>query len=278
MVVRDDLQDSVLYDDAPDLSETSQLELKDGLIDWEIEDASRIAPLTKGVMIVTGAPRSGKDLFGNWLSWKIKRYFKDKRILRDERPRRLFGSYIPFNPLMLQQDLARMKEVANGKGTYNDKVSQLDNMAKEWMTFKGEVLLKNAVLYLTEFGGYMYNREPFNPMNRLLGRILRMWGHLDLLVIGTTQQKHELDRYTCIPFITHEVRCKWSLKYRNTGLYNIYPQRYITTTGALEMSSKTISLSIDGGKSRPELDGKRYFDLFNSKSAPQISPKLKIED
>ena len=269
--------DQSLFDDDPDLEESSSLQLNDGLTAEDIGLARLIAPFSKGVIIVTGAPRSGKDMFGNWLAYQVRRLFRGKKVLRDEKPRRLFGAYIPFNEFILNQDIARMKEVADGKGSKTSKSAEMDRLADDWLKTKGEFLLQNAVLYLTEFGRYMYNREPFNPMNRLLGRILRMWGHLDLLVIGTTQMRKELDRFTCLPFVTSEVRCKWSLKNSDVGLYNIHPEKTVTSGGAVAMGGKVIPIRLNGRIPRKELGGKRLFDLWNSKSAPQITPTIKIE-
>ncbi len=270
---------SVVYDDSPDILETGQLELMPGLTAKEIIEAEWMATLSKGVMIVTGEPRSGKDLFGNVFSWKMKRYF-GKEILRDEAPRSHFGNYIPFNRGTVNDDLQEMAEVLAEKNnnTNRTKMQKMSMLADEWLEHTGNALLKNKVLYLTEFGGYMHNRAPMSPMNIFLGRILRRWGHLDLLVIGTTQLKHELDKYTCLPWVTHEVRCKWSFAIPNTGLYHIHRVRTVTSAGAISVRRKMIRYVIDGGESREVLDGKRYFDLFNSKSAPMIKPSLTMKE
>lgn len=267
----------LLYDDSPDLEERGLVELVEGLTEEEMQEAlTIIAPLSKGVMIVTGAPRSGKDLFGNTFAWKMKTYLKGRKVLRDEIPREAFGEYTLFNPTTLGEELMEMEELLEEeldkrkltrKRVSNRVLSHImSNIADRWLEYKGNDLLRNTVLYLTEFSGYMYNRAPFNPMNVFLGRILRRWGHYDMLIIGTTQVKDELDKRTCLPYVTHEVRCSWSKTRLNTGLYNIYRTRTITRTGALEVSHRPIPYFIDGGKPRERLGGKRYFDLFNSKS------------
>lgn len=274
-------KDGIKYDNSPGLEERGNLELADDLTDSELDEAINIiAPLSKGVMIVTGAPRSGKDLFGNVFSWKLKNYFKNRKVLRDEIPREPYGEYELFNPTTLAVDLGDM-EMQLMEELENNNISRkrasnrmleymMSNIADQWLEYKGNDLLRDAVIYLTEFSGYMYNRAPFNPMNVFLSRILRRWGHYDLLVIGTTQQKAELDKKTCLPFVTHEVRCRWSKTKQNVGLYNIYRTRMITKNGALEVSGKRIPYMIDGGLPRERLDGLRYFDIFNSKSAYNI--------
>lgn len=268
------LRNRPYYDDAPDLMETGELTLAEGLSDAEYEEAMWMASLSRGVMIVTGSPRSGKDLFGNVFAWKMKRYF-NKQILRDEAPRRLFGDYIPFDRNTINEDIQEMEEIILERSTNKVKIQRMSMLADDWLEHKGNKILRNNVLYLTEFGGYMDRRRPMNPMNIFLSRILRRWGHLDLLVIGTTQLKSELDIHRCTPFVTHEARCKWSMLRENTGNYAIVRVKTITPTGAVEIGGKPIQYRIDGGLPREVLGGKRYFDLYNSKSAPVSIPAVR---
>ena len=73
-------------------------------------------------------------------------YFPWKRLLRDERPRELFGLYAGlFNEEVLHEDLAKVREVAVGlRTTEHDKA--LEKAADTWVTKKGVVLLKNSIL------------------------------------------------------------------------------------------------------------------------------------
>jgi len=141
---------------------------------------------------------------------------------------------------------------------------RMTSLAEQWLNKIGEEKLTGGVLFSTEFWRYMHNREPFNPMGIILGAILKRWRHLDLLVIGNAPKRHELDRYSCLPYVTSEVKSSW-LGHNKAG-YRIFPTTYVGERGVLRLSGKPIPIKIDGGKPRDFLDGKRYFDLFVSKS------------
>ena len=249
-----------LFDDE-DAYASDAHELNDGLLPHEIEDAARIAAISRGVMLVTGMPGAGKDLFSNILSYKIKKYFTGRHVVRDERPRSLFGIYTPFNEDMLLEDAKRMEQVAKGEGAHKqmeDKTTgtadQLIRQRGRWNTKGGEVLLQNSVQYYSEFWRYLHNRRPFNPMGIMLGGVLKIWRHLDTLIIGVCQQLHELDKYSCQPYATYEVRCSWSSTRQYTGRYQLRKVRYISSTGVFEMgSSKPTTIWLDGNKPRPVL-------------------------
>ena len=183
---RNRLLDDDLFDDAAGYDNDVGVQFADGLTPNEKEQATKLYNLFNelwGVCIVVGDPGTGKDTFGNYLAYTIKRYFPWKRILRDEKPRRLFGEYAGlFNEQVLSEDLKRMREVAKGVGiTKVDEV--MEKAADEWVAKEGSVLLKNSVLYLTEFWKYVYNREPHSPMNKTMGGIHKMKRHLDLSLI-----------------------------------------------------------------------------------------------
>lgn len=212
-----------------------------------------------GVCIVLGDPGAGKDLFGNWVTWKMKRLFPWKRMIRDERPRKLFGHFDGlFNENVLKDDLMRMKQVAKERKradiTVGDAIGQ---EADVWANSKGEVLLKNSVLYLSEYWRYCYRREPNAPINRTMGAIHKVKRHLDCLIIGTAQKANELDRFTTLPWIDWQVYCLRS-KYNKSGFtFFIQRVKYDVRQDKLLAMSRFFPLSIDAGKPRAELgDGK----------------------
>jgi len=246
-----------LFDD-DEAASYSDIELNDGLITREIEEAARLVPFSKGIMAVTGMPGQGKDLLGTVLSYKIKRYFKARHAVRDERPRSLYGIYAPFNEGTLLQAMARLESIAKGEVSKEAKtkaeLDKLNGQIAKWHSKEGEVMMQMAVAHLCEFWRYMHNRRPHNPMGVAIGGWLKTWRHLDCLIIGTTQQLHELDAISCQPYITHEVRCSWSTTRPNTTECKVYKVRYISTRGIYEMGSrKPTTIWVDGGKQRPEL-------------------------
>jgi len=210
-----------------------------------------------GVCIVVGDPGTGKDLFGNYLSYTIKRYFPWKRILRDERPRRLFGNYAGlFNEEVLQSDLSNMRAIAKGKSATQIDAA-METFADDWVKGAGEVMLKNSLLYLTEFWRYCYNREPHNPMNKTMGAIHKVKRHLDCLILGTVQLPTELDKKTCLPWVDWKVICTHSAINKTGFTYFVQKVHYDARTEILVNIGKPFPISIDAGKPKTYLgDGK----------------------
>ena len=249
-----------LYDNTTGYDEEVGVKLAPNLSQEETRRATVLYNLFNGlwgVCIVVGDPGTGKDLFGNYLTYRIKRYFPWKRILRDEKPRLCYGAYAGlFNENVLQSDLGRMRELA--KGTAATKLDAvLDKAADDWVTSTGQVLLKNSVLYLTEFWRYCYRREPHNPMNKTMGGIHKVKRHLDCLILGTVQLPSELDRKTCLPWVDWRVTCTRSNVNKTRFTYFIEKVRYDRRMDLLVAVSKPFSVSFDAAKPRSYIgDGK----------------------
>jgi len=284
--------DDNLYDESPEYGDdVYDFNLNPDLTDEEIEDAMFWSKFMRGIMLVSGPAGSGKGLFAIMLAWKMRYYF-GKTIMLDYRPRRIFGKYHPFNQQVLVDQISRMSQVATGevqqeiaktKGGTEENPT-LDGMTREWIATSGKVFLQNSVLCLDEFKNYMYKRRPHNPMGITLGHIFDIWRHLDILIVGMTIDQSELDRYSCIPKLTTEVRCSWLTEHtiQKYGLApyscmaTIYPLRYVGTAGegVLEVSGKAHRVIVEGGKPRERLGGKRWVDLYNTKDAKIIqAPK-----
>jgi len=249
-----------LYDTTAGYDEEIGVRLPSGLSPEDVQRATILYNLFNGlwgVCIVVGDPGSGKDLFGNYITYRVKIYFPWKRILRDERPRELYGPYAGlFNEEVLQVELAKMRAVAKGAGaTQVDAV--MEKAADVWVTSKGVVLLKNSVLYLTEYWRYCYNREPHNPMNKTMGGIHKQKRHLDSLIIGTAQLATELDKKTCLPWVDWRVTCARSRVNKTRFTYFIEKVKYDHRMDMLIAISKPFSISFDAGKPRSYIgDGK----------------------
>lgn len=249
-----------LFDDGLGYDDDRPVRLAPGLTEMERKQASALYYLFNelwGVCIVKGDPGSGKDTFGNWLAYMCKRYYPWKRILRDERPRTLFGEYDGlFNEYVLSSDLAKMREIAKGVG-FAQKGGVLEKAADDWVTAKGAVMLQNSVLYLTEYYRYCYNREPHNPMNKTMGGIHKMKRHLDCFIIGTIQLPSELDTKTCLPWVDWQVTCVKS-KVNPTGFtFFVEGVKYEPRSDLLVPTTKPFAIPLDAGKPRKFIgDGK----------------------
>lgn len=250
-----------LYDESSGYDDETGIEFAPGLSVDEIKQATMIYRIFNelwGLALIVGDPGHGKDIFGNVISYKTKRYFPWKRILRDEMPRELFGPYAGlFNEEVLSEDLARMRAVAKGKKTIREQVAAIEKAVDDWVSERGQVLLKHSLLYLTEFWRYCYNREPHAPMNKTMGGIHKEKRHLDCLILGTVQQISDLDRFTCLPWVDWQVTCNRSVT-NNTGFfYLIQRVKYDRRMMVLRPIGPAYSMAFDGGKPRTYLgDGK----------------------
>jgi len=257
-ITRTKLTDSDLFDETLGYEDEASVQLAEGLTPGEANQAKILYTLFNelwGLCLVVGPPGAGKDCFGNWLSYTLKRYFPWKRILRDEKPRKLYGEYAGlFNESVLAEDLARMRAIASGVGI-TQLGMVLEKAADDWVTSKGQVLLKNSVLYLTEFWRYCYKREPHNPMNKTMGGIHKEKRHLDCLILGTTQQVEDLDRFTCLPWVDWKVICsRASPKVNKTGfVFWVQKVRYDKRMMVLLSIGRPFPIAVDAGKPRSYL-------------------------
>jgi hypothetical protein len=256
-----------LYDNTVGYDDEAGVRLAPGLSPDDIRRATILYNLFNGlwgVAIVVGDPGTGKDLFGNYLTYRMKRYFPWKRVLRDEKPRPVYGPYAGlFNEDVISSELSKMRDLAKGAGiTRIDDV--LEKAADDWVTGSGQVLLKNSILYLTEYWRYCYNREPHNPMNKTMGGIHKVKRHLDCLILGTIQLATELDKKTCLPWIDWRVTCTRSTVNKTRFTYFIEKVKYDRNKDILLATSKPFSISFDAGKPRSYIgDGKIHILKHN---------------
>ncbi len=274
------IKEENLFDYTGDGDELYKDGLRPLLAEWEIDDAMKMKRFIRGVMLVLGDPGSGKGLFGNTVAWKIKRYFAGRKALLDYKPRPAFGLYLPFDEEFLHNELGKMAEFSKVKGELPNEIDRKDKkridtvkgVAEKWVTSKeAEVYLSNSVLVLEEFKRYMHNRRPMNPMGITIGHIITWWRHLDILILGMTPYKREIDAISCLPYVTHEVRCSWESS-GTAGRYSIYQTQWVSSKGVLRVSARPFTMRIDGAMEREVLGNKCYFELYNSKFLPSIGP------
>jgi len=242
-----------LFDESAGYDEDVGIRLATGLSDEEKRQAKALYRLFNelwGVCIMVGDPGAGKDVLGNYLSHTIPRYFPSKRLLRDEKPRELFGRYHGmFNEDVLREDIARMKQAAVGvSATKIDAV--MESVADAWAKGAGTVLLQNSILYLTEYYNYCYRRNPHSPMNKTMGAIHKVKRHLNTLIIGTVQMTSELDRKTCLPWIDWITYCGRQRGDPTVFHYRIYKAKYDRRLDLLLAVGAPFRITVDGGKPR----------------------------
>jgi len=241
---------SEFYDESAGYDDETGVRFAEGLSDEDKRKATIIYRLFNGLWglcIVKGDPGTGKDLFGNYLTYKIKTYFPWKRVLRDEKPRRLYGNYAGlFNEEVLSEDFKKMDEISKGK----TGADALESAADDWIKGAGEVMLKNSALYLTEFWRYCYNREPHKFMNKTMGAVHKFKRHLDCLIIGTSQLPSELDKKTCLKWVDWEVTCTKSVVNRTGYVYYIQKVKYDRRKERFDHLGRPYPMAFDAGKPR----------------------------
>ena len=237
--------------------------------------------LYRGVMLVTGKPRSGKDLFGVTFTYLNKLFF-GRPILLDFKPKRLFGDYIPFYPQTMIQEINKMakqaKFVSDNTETpmEKDEANYFENHTQDWLN-KNETLFKGAILYLSELKRYCYNRNPMSRMNKFIGSLCDIHGHLDLLVLGTHIDHREIDFKTYLKNVTIWANCKWSLTKPNNTVVTIRRGSYISEMGSFDVGLKPFRYWVDGAMPRSFLDKQRVYDLYNTKNPVNLKPVLPKE-
>jgi hypothetical protein len=262
------------YESQPDI------EIADNVSDWIRAEAIRfynlftIPPNNKlcGLAVGSGDVGQGKDLLFNYIDWVCNKAFTNKKILRDEKPRDIFGIYDGlFNPEVLDDTLVKMKELTKGnKIPISTRNALLDQMADEWVTENGAVMLRDSVLYLTEFWKYHDLRKPFNPMNNMLGGVHKLKRHFRILVLGTIQLITDLDKRRCLPFIDWRIICRRSQIVSTGFIGYVFKFSYNINNNRITMSNMPIdTIAVDGAKPvdeigkpftilKPEYKGDRY--------------------
>lgn len=278
------IEEGELFDESPTVDDLYSIPFVKGLSESEIVEANVWRRFYYGVMLVTGRPGSGKGLWMIWLAHKMKRFF-GRRILLDFKPREPFGLYVPFNEEVLMGELGKLREVAATaiprEVRRNDKlkVEEVKALGAEWMATKGQVFLKGALLALDELKKYFHNRRPHNPLGITLGDGVTTQRHLDMLLVGATPLAREIDAFSFLPYVTHEVRCSWG----SDGMahYNIYQTVWISGKwggGQLKLrQTKPFTMALDGAKHRDTLGGLCYYDLYNSKDPKALRPSRSME-
>ncbi len=231
-----------------------------GLTEQETERAKSLYKLFNGLWglcLVVGDPGAGKDVFGNYVSHTIHRYFPSKPLLRDERPLELHGEYAGlFDEDVLREDIARMKKAAAGVAATKID-SAMEDVADSWVEGDGTVLLQDSILYLTEYWNYCARRNPHSPMNKTMGAIHKMKRHLNVLIIGTAQMAAELDRKTCLPWVDWVTYCRHLRSNPTVFEYRIYKARYDRRMDMLLATGNPFHITVDAGRPRSFLgDGR----------------------
>lgn len=275
-----------LYDFSPPPGDNEAPPLNDGLNDSEIEEAALYSQLRYGVILVTGEPGAGKDTFMHFLLWKLKTLFKGYKVMLDRKPRILFGSYIPFNMEILENELQRSFEKSMTGKTHTEldfakytgdikRKKKINSIIDNWRD-KNKALFDNTAIGLTELWRYFYNRRPNNIMNYTMQPLLKRYRHYHSLIIGTTPHENELDIKSYLSWVTHVAVCSQT---RQKGLHSItiHSGRSYLGNQVLTVASKPFTMYLDALQPKERLNGDIVYNLFNSYEQDEFSPRTKIK-
>lgn len=246
-------------------------------MDWKQKrEAELLLTISRGVMLVTGAPGSGKDLFSVSTAYLNKFYF-GRRVLLDFLPFRLFGNYMLFNGDVMMQEInkmAKMSHVANFQTSKDEKEKAqiAENIGTQWAEGEGSLKLQGAILYLQELRRYCHNRNPHGIYNKFIGGLLTQYRHLDMLVIGTHIFAHEIDRFSFLPYVNYRAKCSWSLTRPHTTDVSLTRGSFITNSDAYSVTSKLLTIHVNGSKPQRSLNGDCFFNLYPTKNMVNLKP------
>lgn len=267
---------------AEDEDDMGDFPLREGLT-WRVKkEAAQLRTISRGVMLVTGDPGGGKDLFGVSVCARQK-YLFGRHALLDFLPKRAFGEYTLFNMPVMLREINKMAKLAGVEGIEGSKDSEevdqfVEEATKHWaLEGEGEVLLKNSILYLQELKRYCYNREPHRRVNKFIGAINSVWRHLDLLVIGSHVLEHEIDRYTYLSYAKIRAHCTWCVSRPYTTEVRIRRGAFASGDNVFVVEGRPLTIYVDGNMPRDWLNGKKFFDLYKSKSYVNLRPVLSKE-
>jgi len=246
--------DDDLFDESAGYEDDTGIKLAKGLTERDRKQATLIYRLFNGLWglcIVRGDPGAGKDTFLNWFLYTCKRFFPSKRILRDEKPRKLFGTYTGlFNEEQIKDDLDQMRGVATGVGI-GQMDAVLEKAADKWVNSeRAKVMLQSSIVGLTEYWKYVYNREPHKPINKTMGAIHKMGRHFDTLIIGNTQLESDLDKKTCKPFVNWRVTCTRSQRDTTRYTFILEKVKYDRRMDMIIPIGRPFAIPVDAGKPR----------------------------
>lgn len=244
------------YDDTRYDEVSNQLQIKDGLTRSEREMAEWLLPYGRGVWMVTGIVGSGKNTIANTVAWWYKTYFEFTKVLLDYKPRRLFGEYEPFDPVVLLTEVTKMasKSVMTESGLkrIEAELTKLSEDIEKWLLSEQNILLQSAVLVLQELKMYVYNRK-HTKLSELINKIATFWRHLDLLMIGCTPFANEIDIKAYWQHTTVFATCTASVSEAYAHYIEWGSKAMIAPSGVLRVSGEGETLKINGKEPRPRL-------------------------
>lgn len=275
----DKIPNEVLFDQYETYAGGNTPEIKEDLPDEDVEAALHwleLIPDLIGVCLIIGEEGQGKTLLAHALAFDA-RYLFNKLAVLDRPPRKLFGRYVPFSIEFLKENLARLQDMADGNGY----------VAKDgrWMSSRGQVFIRQAVIMMDEFGGRHMKRlnPPAEPKNSLIS-LLSLNRHLQALFLGVGTELNDFDRH-CFPHVDYIIGCRrvdpppYDREGNNIQVVGrIQRVKYNRDRDEFLQLGDANYIAIEASTPRHYLDGYAYKDLFHSDNpqAPTISKGMRL--
>ena len=272
--------DTEMYDDTPLDGLETHPPLEDGLTESEIAAAAKLEPLYYGGLgLITGYPGCGKDSTAIPLAWRLKRYF-GKSVILDQRPRQLFGKYTFFDEKFLINEMDKIRKASRGQDNNEedseDQVKQLNGSIDRML--QSNLKFYNSVCVFSEFGRYMDYHDYGSKMSRLISRVIEMFRHNKMLILGLAQHRGKLQVKPCLDYVTYDI--KPVPQTEGIQYAKIIPHKIVGGEGVRRFGQKAyIDYTVDMEKIRPEIGAQlekegmepaysmeywKYYNLFNS--------------
>jgi hypothetical protein len=276
------IPDSVLFDQFETYAGGSAPDIREGLPDEDVEAAIEwltAIPDLIGVCLIIGEEGMGKSLMAYALAYDSK-YLFNKLAVLDIAPRSLFGSYVPFSTEFLKEQLARLKDMSEGNGkTTKDG---------RWVSSRGEVLIRQAVIMMDEFGGRHMSRltSPMVEPKKSLLSLFSLNRHLQSLFLGVGTQLNDFDRH-CFPHVDYIIGCTrvdpppWDKEGSNIQIVGrIQRVRYNRDRDEFMPIGEPTFIGIAASEPRDYLNGYAYKNLFRTDNvqSPTISKGMMLKE
>lgn len=230
----------------------------------------KLNTIARGVMLISGEPGGGKDLFTISTS-SIFKYAFNRPIIMDFKPNRLFGQYTLFgvNEIIdTIRAIAKAKRVA-GIEDSADKMELAQFMEEETVKWllegEGYDLFKGAVYYISELKKVAHNRNPMSRTNKFTGTLCTVWRHLDLLFMGTHVKENEIDVKAFLEYAKLRTYCRQTLK-PDEFIAVVSRRMYAGSDFVVSnVRFKSLVIPINGREPREYLGGKCFYDLYHTK-------------
>jgi len=253
-----------------DTAEMEDFQIREGL-SWSVQkQVEMLRTIARGVMLITGEPGGGKDLFAVSTAALFK-YLFNRKIILDFLPKRAFGAYTLYDTHTM---IERIKQVARAYKVEGIEESEdhkelaqfMEEATVKWLLEgEGYDIFYKAVYYISELKKVAYNRNPMSRTNKFVGSLNTVWRHLDLLLMGTHVTSREIDVKAFLDYAKLRTVCSQTLE---QGIIRAKVHRGVFAGPDFVVSNIAmipLVFTVDGNTPRDFLHGKRYFDLYKTK-------------